>query len=62
MDFSWWPVLVLPFPYLEDGITLDFTPVDQYLHMVGDVVGPLLVFIAVFLIVRRLVVSVSGGD
>ena len=39
---------------------MDFTPVDTFLRMVFSVVGPLLVFVAVFLIVRRILVSFSG--
>ena len=52
----------VPFPFTDEGVTLDFTPVDTFLHMVFTVVGPLLVFVAVFLIVRRILVSFSGGD
>lgn len=62
LDWSWWPYLVVPFPFTEDGVTLDFTPVGDFLSMVFSVVGPLVVFVSVFLIVRRILVSFSGGD
>lgn len=62
LDWSWWPYLEVPFPFTDEGVVLDFTPVDDFLTMVFSVVGPLLVFVAVFLIVRRILVSFSGGD
>lgn len=60
--FEWWPVMTVPFPYMEDGVQIDFTPVGEFLTGCGQVVGPLLLFIAAFLILRRLLVSFSGGD
>lgn len=62
LDWSWWPYLTVPFPFTDGGVTLDFTPVDSFLKMVFQVAGPMVVFVAVFLIVRRLLVSFSGGD
>lgn len=62
VDWSWWPVLTVPFPHMPDGILLDLTPVDTFLRDVGGIVGPLVVFVGVFLVVRRLLVSFSGGD
>lgn len=62
MGWTWWPVLVIPFPYMEHGLELDLSIVDDFLHLVGGAVGPLVVFVAVFLIARRLYVSFSGGD
>ena len=62
VDWSWWPVLRVPFPFVDGGVVVDLTMVDVFLRDCGSVVGPLLVFVAVFLIVRRLLVSFSGGD
>lgn len=62
LDWSWWPVLTVPFPYCTDGLRVDLTWVDTFLRGVGSIVGPLAVFVGVFLAVRRLVVSFSGGD
>lgn len=61
IDLSWWPVLVLPFPFTEGGLTLDFTWLDSVLSTAGRVVGPLLVFVMVFYAVRSLFVNFSGG-
>ena len=61
LDWSWWPYLEVPFSVRGGGFVMDFTPVDTFLRMVFSV-GPLLVFVAVFLMVRRILVSFSGGD
>lgn len=62
VDWSWWPVLHVPFPFMPDGLEVDFSLVDGFMRDVGAVVGPLIVFVGVFLVVRRLLVSFSGGD
>lgn len=62
LDWSWWPYLTVPFPYVDGGVQVDFTPLDDFLSMVGGAVGPLLAFVGVFLLVRRILVSFSGGD
>lgn len=62
IDWSWWPYLEIPFPFMDEPATLDLTILDTFLHGAGAVVGGLLVFVVVFLIVRRLLVSFSGGD
>lgn len=62
VDWSWWPVLTVPFPFMPDGVRLDLTPVDEFMRACGAIVGPLVVFVMVFLVVRKLLVSFSGGD
>lgn len=63
VDWSWWPRLVVPLPYYpEPGVVVDFTPVDEFLRACGSIVGPLLVFVLAFLVIRKLLVSFSGGD
>lgn len=47
---------------MDEPATLDLTILDEFLRDAGAVVGGLLVFVVVFLIVRRLLVSFSGGD
>lgn len=61
LDLSWWPYLEIPIPYIDVPLRLDFTWLDQVLTTAGRVVGPLLVFIAVFFAVRGILMS-WGGD
>lgn len=61
VDMSWWPILTVPFPYVENGLVLDLTWINDVLAAAGRVVGPLLVFVAVFFAVRGLVVNWRGG-
>lgn len=60
--WSWWPVLTVPFPYMPNGVQIDLTPVNDFLELCGNAVGLLVLFVAAFLIIRRLLVSFSGGD
>lgn len=62
IDLSWWPRLTVPFPYCEGGWVIDFTWVDQLLHMFGRVAGPLLLVTGVFFAARALFVNWKGGD
>lgn len=62
IDFSWWPVLTVPFPYTENGITVNFTWLDSVLTTAGAVVGPLLLLVASFFAIRRLFVNWKGGE
>lgn len=62
IDLSWWPVLTLPFPFVEDGLRLDLTWLNDVLVTAGRVAGPLLVFVGVFFAVRSLLVNWKGGD
>lgn len=61
--WAWWPVLRVPFPYMPGGVVeIDLTPVGDFLAACGGVVGGLVLFVVGFLLMRRLMVSFSGGD
>ena len=62
IDLSWWPVLVLDFPYAPQGLVVNFTWLDELLGMVGTVVGPLLLLVFSFFALRRLFVNWKGGE
>lgn len=62
IDLSWWPVLHLDFPYASDGMTVDFSWLDDLLTMAGAALGPLLLLVAVFFAVRALFVNWKGGE
>lgn len=61
IDLSWWPILNIPMPYTDAPLRLDLTWLDSVLTTAGRVVGPLLVFVAVFFAVRGILMS-WGGD
>lgn len=61
IDLSWWPILSIPMPYSNAPLQLNFTWLDNVLTAAGRVVGPLLVFVAVFFAVRGILMS-WGGD